>query len=186
MVVTILIHELGHMAGGLASGYNFISLTFLGLKLTKTRRHYRLSRERSLGNCQMYSERITANPSFLILGGCLANILFAACTMLLSAVLILIKTSGVWILLFLILSGLNFSAGMNNLFGGSRYSDGAAYREIRASKRNAYRYNLLMLLENGMDIEEHSHEILTLGLFEDDGEPSSMKEELFEWKRSNM
>lgn len=79
-VVQLLFHEIGHLIGGMLTGWRFIYLQLFNVTVTK---RMRLSAftfkivDISNFQCIMYPESINSNPFIYTLGGCLINLLLA-------------------------------------------------------------------------------------------------------------
>lgn len=151
LLLTVTVHELGHLIFGLASGYRFLSLTVFGMTVLNINGKLRLTcRERFVyGQCLMYPLKEDADPKLLISGGVIMNLCAA-----LAAGGVLVRRAAEWngyrgmvLMLFLLESViLNVTGFAGNLFLGSKYSDGATLREVCSDHDNVLCYNNIMLV----------------------------------------
>ena len=76
-VLSVPIHESGHLAGGLLTGYKFVSFRIAGVKLVRDCTDFRLKKGSltPIGQCIMTSDRMDRSPVLLILGGIAANLI---------------------------------------------------------------------------------------------------------------
>ena len=172
-ILTVIIHETGHLLGGIMSGYRFRYLKILFFEFIyigkseksigtpeKGMVRFRLSLKGPVGQCIMVTECCNASPELLIMGGCLANVIAAAISACAAAWILYGKSKGVTVAdemgicqLFSkdipvqILFGtavLNFIFGIFNYLGGSETSDGKTFREVKNQRYNRRAYNSLM------------------------------------------
>ena len=183
----ILIHELGHLIGGIVSGYHFLFLEVLGIMLERRNGKFKLKRVPmvSLGQCIMYHENVDKCAIPLVTGGIILNAVFGIAFI----VLFFLGRSFWFVVRILFLSsGLaNMSLALINLFG-SKTSDGVTLKEILYSNGQMKLYNTIMLAYSYMDIENESIEIpdelakklrkLVLDC-EDEGRNTGLMEEAF-------
>lgn len=151
LLLTIIVHELGHLVGGLLTHYRFTMIEVLGVVLYRCggRLRLRLERRLPLGQCLMHAPSLSANPGMLILGGCIAN-LFVGVGLLAAGMLV---REFLLMLLLIYAGGINILAGIANIIPESATSDGATYRDAASDPVRAQIYNRLMEvymhLENG-------------------------------------
>lgn len=144
-VSVIVVHEMGHLAGGLLSGYRMEAFQIMGFLLVRTRRGLRLriANERAWGQCIMTPGSKTANGYLLILGGCAANL--AAGLICLLAVML--KTTSSGLIPVLLCGMLHLMLGISNFIPGkSGVNDGDTYREVRRGSMYMAMYNSVMLV----------------------------------------
>lgn len=141
LIITVLLHESGHLLGGLISGYSFSQIRFFGIRILKIDTGICIIFDKllPLGQCIMYSDNPDRNPFLLLLGGGVVNLL-SGLIMAVYGVVSGIRT-------FIIISpyaifGLIF--GAINLLGKSPHCDGRQFRECRADKRDLIAYNNMM------------------------------------------
>lgn len=74
----LLFHELGHMLGGLLSGWNFLYLQIYNIALVREERWFSLKRVVSRSfQCIMSPASLYSNPYVYNLGGCFANLILS-------------------------------------------------------------------------------------------------------------
>lgn len=154
IVCTIIIHEVGHMLGGLISGYSFVYIKFLGLKLQKD--YYGINickcEKTPIGQCIMSPGTIDMKPYALILGGSVINILMGGIVLIISfwciqieSIFLSISNKFIGISFFLyFFSVVSIILGFYNLFGKSYELDGNTFREVSSDKKSKYAYNSIM------------------------------------------
>ena len=174
VLLTIIVHETGHLLGGLVTGYSFKSFSILGLTLYRTDSGMMIRRFRRMpsGQCIMFNMReMSQNPTLLIAGGCIINLAAAAVCLVL-----MFFSKPMLMPLWGIAGGMNLVLGLLNLFGGSATSDGKTLKETR-DKKNAEAYNGLMCVmahaEDGRSFGEIPDKLFKAG---SDG--STLTEEL--------
>lgn len=142
-ILTILIHETGHLVFGLLTGYRLIHFEVLGVSVEKINGRLRVGHYKKvpIGQCLMYPVKEVADPALMILGGPVFNIL-AACILGICASIISHLIVKIVLLCF---ASLNLSIGVFNLFFGSDTCDGKTYREIKKSRKLRVFYNCIML-----------------------------------------
>lgn len=79
LFLAVIVHEAGHAAAGMLSGYRLTKLSFLGIECTKKNKELRI-RLRDFyigGQCLVYPRReiSEAEAECVVLGGCAANFL---------------------------------------------------------------------------------------------------------------
>ena len=144
MIITVLIHETGHLIFGLLTGYRLVSFKLLGLKLedTGTGKRVFFCGITPCGQCLMYPIKENACPLMMILGGSAANLASGIMLTVPGFVVsgIVLKST------LLYLGSIGIAIGLYNLFLGSKYSDGNTYREIKRDKEAGHVYNNIMLI----------------------------------------
>ena len=163
LLITILIHEIGHLVFGLFSGYGFVHFEILGLSLEKINSGVRIRKYKNIpvGQCLMYPKKISCNPSAMIVGGPVFNVLTGVVVIVIGIGLdgIVFKT------VLICFALLNISLAVFNLFLGSDECDGKTFLEIRRSK----------------ELKKAFNDILTICRFLRDGRSyMDMPEKLFE------
>ena len=144
IILSILIHEMGHLFFGLITGYHFLHIEILGISFEKTGGHYRVRRYKniSIGQCMMYTDNENKNPAFFICGGIIANLITGM------GMFITACCSATWLqgILFFVLGSINIFIALYNAFLGSKTSDGNTLREITGPGKNIYRiyFNRIM------------------------------------------
>lgn len=140
--LAILLHELGHMIGGIISGYRLVYFEIIGFFAVGKR--YRLSFSKTgiskkAGQCIMTTDNSGKRPYLLIMGGCLANIITGL-------IFLLFAFSGDInkLCMFFPVSAVSISLGMSNIFCSSPYSDGRTLRECIMNVKDMIAYNNIM------------------------------------------
>lgn len=144
----VLLHETGHLIGGRLSGYRLAGFAIMGLMFGKMVTRYR-SGTLNPGQCFMYPrDGEDRNPAFLILGGCIMNLLIGTMLAVPAVVSFAKGVSSVNDMyapvLLSIPAVLNLIMGISNLFFGSATSDGKTYAESRADTEHRREYNAIM------------------------------------------
>ena len=139
----IVIHELGHLIGGLIAGYHFYYIEFFGFYFIKTHKHWCFTYRKKvpLGQCMMYHEDIDKCPIPLIVGGLAANMLIAV----LGTVIFISAENFIIRLLFTVSGIANLSLVFMNVFG-SETSDGRTLKEVILFNSGRL-YNEIMLID---------------------------------------
>ena len=169
--ICVLIHETGHLIGGLFSGYRFSSFEIMGIRVIRSGKGLRLGIRKSkcIGQCVMYSEDFRNNASALILGGIAANIIAALISGLILAFRVKnflygtdpgrfetkalgFTVAGITVAVF------NIFAVICNLVPCSRTNDGSTFIDARKSYLHTEAYNRIMYiyakLNEGFGFEE--------------------------------
>lgn len=140
-ISTVVIHELGHLTGGLLSGYRLLNIKMFGLclRINNGRKRLVLEKGGPIGQCIMFSERVERKPFGLILGGCFFNIIFGIAALFISF------RNGVYLTAVLFPFGsINVSLGLTNLLSNSKCCDGRAFRECIRNVQDMMAYNNIM------------------------------------------
>ena len=163
LLITILIHEIGHLVFGLFSGYGFVHFEILGFSLEKINSGVRIRKYKNIpvGQCLMYPQKINCDPSVMILGGPIFNVLTGVVVIAIS-----IESEGmVFKTILLCFASLNISLAVFNIFLGSDECDGKTFLEIRRS----------------IELKKAFNDILTIcRLLRDGRSYADMPEKLFE------
>ena len=166
-ILTVLIHETGHLVFGKVSGYRLTGFAVAGLMIRNGRVQKYPAKRLSFGQCFMCCDNIEQDPGKLIAGGCITNLILGS-VLLIAAVITLElgNTGGVWRLMLISVPALiNIVMGLTNLCGGSPMSDGNTLKDVREPGGKAM-YNRIMVI---------TAHILEGKAF------SEMPEELFKW-----
>lgn len=193
LFLTVIIHEAGHAVAGILTGYRFVALSFLGIKLTRKYSRIKLSIETPglKGYCIMNPRTMKQNPSALILGGMAANLVTGILILALTAYMIWHSDSGSGAgsncITEILIAGL--SAGLANLasvllviFDGDGTGDAANYREIKRDSANAEIFNRIQRIyreaEYGKKLREMDLKLFLMPEVKD----SSLYDELLQYK----
>lgn len=144
MIITVLIHETGHLIFGLLTGYRPISFKILWIVVEDKDPGIRLRIKaiRPIGQCLMYPKKADAFPDKMILGGSLFNLIFGMMFLIIG-----MTVSGMVLkIIMLYLTSLGIAIGIYNLFFGSAYSDGKTLLEIKRNKEAGVAYNNLLMI----------------------------------------
>ena len=144
MIVTVLIHETGHLFFGLLTGYRPVLYKILWFRIEAGDNGIRLRVKgiSPFGQCLMYPVKADAFPVKMILGGPLFNLIFGLLFLALGML-----TEGLIIkIIFLYNASFNIAIGIYNLLFGSVYSDGKALAEIKEEREAGVVYNNLLLI----------------------------------------
>ena len=171
-ILSIAIHEMGHLTGGLLCGYRFSSFEIMGVFVIRTggRLKFGIRKKTCLGQCVMYTDNFRTNAVLLILGGVIANgilsavsaLLFAVCLMeeytADAAMEIFMPKSCHMEVFFLLLFILNTMAVICNVISDDPANDGNTYADAAKSSLHTEAYNRIMCiyakLNEGCDIRE--------------------------------
>lgn len=139
----IIIHELGHLIGGLITGYHFYFIELFGVCLIKVDKqlHFAYRKKAPIGQCIMYHDNPDKCPVPLIAGGIAANTLSAV----LGTVMFILSENLIIRLIFAASGIANLSLAFMNIFG-SETSDGRTLKEV-ISFNSGRLYNEIMLIE---------------------------------------
>lgn len=167
----IIFHELGHLVGGLISGYEFLSFRIANLVLVKYNTGYKLKRYSipgTAGQCLMRPPKNREDFPYKLYnyGGWIANIMFAIIALLLYS---LVKNNVFISGFLLIFSFLQIFFGLSNgipMYIGLVANDGKTVQVMGENKdvRNSF-WNLLEInyfLTNGRTYEEIPLEYLEM------------------------
>ncbi len=144
-ILTILIHELGHLLFGLVTGYRFLHIEILGFSVEHIGGALRIRKYKNtaVGQCMMYSEDEKKNPLLLVCGGLIFNLAFGIAAFAMAA-----AVNGLIVrLILLVLGSINLSVALTNMFLGSETSDGKVFGELAFGKRKPERrilYNRIL------------------------------------------
>lgn len=142
--VSVLIHETGHLLGGLLSGYKLIFMLMGGLLMVSKRFATTLNRDsvhKGVGQCLMYSENCGTRPYLLILGGCILNL-----TVSLISIPMAFSGGLARLVILFPFGAVNLSLALSNFFGSSCYCDGRAFRECVLSAQDMIAYNNILMI----------------------------------------
>ena len=145
-ILGIVMHEIGHLLGGLISGYRFLYIEAFGFTMERKKGNIEFKRYRGMpiGQCMMYSENMEKRPFLLIAGGMIMNAALGMLTLMLAVSL---ESAALHMRLLIAVSGMaNLSLVPMNIFG-SRTSDGTALKEVLSSRAVMKTYNGIMLLD---------------------------------------
>ncbi|MBO4559608.1 MAG: hypothetical protein J5712_05950 [Lachnospiraceae bacterium] len=151
ILLTVPIHEIGHLLGGVLTGYRLTSIGILGVYLCRDADGFRLKKRKDapIGQCIMYPDRPDRTPVMLIAGGILANLAAGALFTWLGVRAESIDTTAV----FLSAGGIMAALGILNAVPYSRTNDASTFRDIVRFEGAGKLYNRLMCvyseLENG-------------------------------------
>ena len=144
-VLTILIHELGHLLFGLLTGYRLLHIEILGFSFEHIGSAFRLRKYKNtaVGQCMMYSGDENRNPLLLVCGGIIFNLVFGG-----SAFILAIAVNGLIArILLLVFGSINLSTAVTNMFLGSATSDGKVFLELvfgEGKKERRVLYNRIL------------------------------------------
>ena len=173
-ILGILLHETGHLFGGLLAGYRFLHIEMFGFSLEKINGRYRFMhyRHTPIGQCLMYPCDLKKNGYSLILGGIAMNLIASSLFFVLCILL-----SVFWIKLFFLISSIvNLSLALMNIFG-SETSDGRTFLEVKNKSVNMKSYNILMLITKYLR-EGRSYQDMPEDLFSEDDYTESREDGL--------
>ena len=180
MIVTVLVHETGHLISGLISGYRLSGFAISGFIIR--RQDGRLGWHRyshqslSWGQCFMYANEINAPPRLLIAGGCIMNIVIGVILSFIAIITISLEGSGVWRLMLLAVpASINIVMGIANLTGGSASSDGNTLKEVKSDEGRRMYNRVMKITAELLDGKMYSE--MPASLFEYSGS-SSLAEEI--------
>lgn len=151
ILLTVPVHEIGHLLGGIMTGYRFSSIGILGVYLCRDEDGFRLKKRKDspIGQCIMYPDRPDRTPVMLITGGILANLAVGAFFTWIGVRAKSIDSTAV----FLSAGGIMAALGILNAVPFSRTNDASTFRDIVRFKGAGKLYNRLMCvyseLENG-------------------------------------
>ena len=75
-VIQIILHEIGHLIGGIVSGWKFLCIQIHNIVLHKTNKGLNLKLVKDKGyRCIMYPLSINQNAILYTMGGCIINLL---------------------------------------------------------------------------------------------------------------
>ena len=166
IILTVPIHEIGHLVGGLITGYRFSSIGILGLYLYRDQSGFGFRRraDAPIGQCIMRPDRPDRTPVLFVSGGILANLLAGAVFTRLGVMAGSIERSAV----FLSIGGIMAALGILNAIPLSRTNDAATFRELIRYDGAGRLYNRLMCvyseLEEGREPISLSSANLKLGI----------------------
>ncbi len=169
-MLTVLIHETGHLVFGKLSGYTLTGFAVAGLMIRKGKLERYPAKRLSFGQCFMCCENEDRDPRKLIAGGCIVNLVLG-CVLTLTAILTLNlkEQGGVWRLMFLTVPALiNIVMGSANLFGGSAMSDGNTLKDVKAVDGKQM-YNRVMMITSHL-LDGRAFSEMPEGLFRWNGD----------------
>ena len=145
ILISIFIHEFGHLVFGLLSGYKFLYIEILGFTLEKipgNNNGFRIKyyKKTAPGQCMMFTDNENANPIFFISGGVIFNLLFGFINVFSSFVL----DNFIFKIIVIIFGLINILFFCINTFWGSGTSDGITLKEILECRNNRVYYNRIM------------------------------------------
>lgn len=180
MVVTVIVHETGHLIGGLISGYRLSGFAVSGVMLRRQEGKLKWKRYSpsclNWGQCFMFSREINAPPEFLISGGGIMNIFVGAVLTVITILSISLDEKGIWRLMLLAVpASINLVMGIANLTSGSASSDGNTLKEVKG-KDGIRMYNRVMMITAEL-LDGKMYSEMAPELFEYSGS-SSLAEEL--------
>ncbi len=159
-ILCVVIHEAGHFAGGLLTGYRFSSLELFGIKIVRKRSGitWTISESPCIGQCIMDPEDPGQNAGFLILGGVFANA-FAGALFVVMALLSVCDVADAGIcagttmacLFYVFSAGINIAAAVSNMIPGHNTNDGATFFDAYKSSLHTEAYNRLMKIYSGLN-----------------------------------
>ena len=166
IVLTVPVHEAGHLLCGRITGYRFSAIGILGLYLYRDSTGVRLKRREDspIGQCIMKPDRPDRTPVLLVSGGILANLFVGAVFTWLGVRAASINRTAV----YLSIGGIMTALGILNALPLSRTNDGSTFRELIRYDGAGRLYNRLMCvyseLEEGRDPIHLSAANLTAGI----------------------
>ncbi len=169
-ILSVPIHELGHLAGGLLTGYRFVSLRIARVELVRdnSRVRVRMGSATPIGQCIMTSDRMDRSPFMLILGGIAANLILGGISIIFG-----FAAPSYDEMAFLTgTGGINAAIGIMNVISVAPSSDAVTFSEVNNLPGGIELYNRLMCvyaeLENGKDISQISEKYLVPNVWKAD------------------
>ncbi len=166
IILTVPVHEAGHLLCGLITGYRFTSIGILGLYLFRDRSGFGLNRraDSPIGQCIMRPDRPDRTPVLFVSGGILANLFVGAVFTWLGVRAANIDRTAVC----LSIGGIMAALGILNAIPVSRTNDASTFIELIRFRGAGRLYNRLMCvyseLEEGRDPLHLSAGNLKLGI----------------------
>ena len=142
LVLAVPIHEMGHFAGGIVSGYRFVAIGILGLELCRLKTGFKIlfRSEAPQGQCIMYTESMDRSPVPLVLGGIVSNAVIGSFL----TVIGIMSNSPDKMAVLMGIGGMNLAFAIIGALSSSPYGDAATFREISSLPGGAEIYNRLM------------------------------------------
>ena len=166
----VTVHELGHLIGGLLSGYRFSSFEIMGIYVIRSgeKTKFSIRKKACLGQCIMYTENFRTNAALLILGGVIANAVWAVVSTLILVLCLSKYTVNAlpeisrlrdWHMAALFFSSIfNTMAVICNMVSDNPANDGNTFADAVKSSFHTEAYNRIMCiyakLNEGRDIKE--------------------------------
>ncbi len=162
----VIVHELGHLAAGLISGYEFVSIRFFNLKAVGINKRLilKISKAPTQGQCIMRPRTSRSDPAFLISGGPAANLILGACLTVAACFQLVAGVKGQVMKEALPgcvtagAGGINLAFGLISLMRSYAYCDGSTLKEVLRTENGKELYNCLMNiyaeLEEGKTVGE--------------------------------
>ena len=149
ILLTVPVHESGHLLGGLMTGYRFSSIGILGVYLCRDEDGFRLKKRKDspIGQCIMYPDRPDRTPVILVSGGILANLAVGAFFTWIGVGAKSIDATAV----FLSAGGIMAALGILNAVPFSRTNDAATFRDIVRFEGAGKLYNRLMCVYSELE-----------------------------------
>ena len=180
-LLCVILHETGHLVGGLLSGYAFSSFEIFGIKTVRNGHTLRISisDRPCIGQCIMKPGSMAQEPGLLILGGVIANI-FTGTVFLSLLMMEFFKETvpdldgnflkrgfdkGICAeIFFLFFAGINLAAGLMNCLESNGTNDGHTFADSKKSSFHTEAYNRIMMIYCEMNAGKKLSEMDT-GLF---------------------
>lgn len=165
-MLTVLIHETGHLVFGKMSGYRLMGFAVSGLMFRNGKIKRYPAKRLSFGQCFMCTDNMDKDPKKLIAGGCIVNLVLGTMLVVFAVLTLgLDSEKGVWRLMLIAVPALiNIVMGLTNLFGGSPMSDGNTLKEAREPEGRQM-YNRIMMITahllDGRAFSEMPEELFT-------------------------
>ena len=166
IILTVPVHEAGHLVSGLITGYRFSAIGILGLYLYRDSSGVGLRRrsDSPIGQCIMRPDRPDRTPVLFVSGGILANLFIGAIFTWLGVRTVSIDRTAVC----LSIGGIMAALGILNAIPLSRTNDASTFMELLRYEGAGRLYNRLMCiyseLEEGRDPIHLSAANLKLGI----------------------
>lgn len=179
MILTVVLHEIGHLIGGLLSGYRLSGFAVGGIILRRQNGRFGWHKyplgSLNWGQCFMYGEE-DSSPGMLVTGGCAMNIILGLVFSVIALVTIGLDEKGVWRLMFLAVpASVNMVMGLANLLSGSVTSDGNTLKEVKKDDGKRMYNRTMMITAELLDGKSYSE--MKAELFRYSGK-SSLAEEI--------
>lgn len=165
-IVQIVLHEIGHLIGGLLTGWRFLYMQLYTLVLKRDNKGLKLVVVRDKGfKCIMYPISINSKALLYTMGGCISNLIVSVIGL---AIMILFPLSPVlWLYIWCFLA---FGIGLYFMNGTASFkricNDKACYILLRTDSHNRLCHNAQFIiakhLVEGLSYREIGEEIICL------------------------
>lgn len=145
-IVQIVLHELGHMIGGLITGWRLLYIQVHKLVFNREDRRLKIIVAGDIGyRCIMYPVTLTTNALIYTMGGCIINLLSGACGLIIMITAPLSPVMWLYTWCFTVFGiGMYF---MNGIASTKRVcNDKACYKLLKADKQTKKCHNGQLLI----------------------------------------